>query len=128
MEGLKPRVRTLGILWALFGISRLVAALLLMIYSATATLMFGALLSRVPNPFVMMDYFHVVYMCVIIWTVASGIVSLVAAADLFSGRVSGRSVAILAAFLALPELPFGVMLGVYTLIILLPAERATQAA
>jgi len=30
---------------------------------------------------------------------------------------------ILAAFLALPVLPFGVMLGVYTLIVFLPSRR-----
>jgi len=67
-----------------------------------------------------------VHACVVIWGVASGILALVAAADFLGRRQSARLVAILAAFLALPDLPFGVMLGVYTLILLLPAGRGVS--
>jgi hypothetical protein len=116
----------LGALWALYGVVRLIAALVLIMFGGTATLMFGALLSRVPNPFALMDDFHVVYACVVIWAFASGILALVAAADFLGRRRSAPSVAILAAFLALPDLPFGVMLGVYTLILMLPGGRAVS--
>lgn len=115
---------TLGILWALYGISRLIIALVLIFFSGTATLMFGALLSRVANPFALMADFHLVYVCIIIWNILSGIVALVAAADLLAGRRSARAIGILAAFIALPVPFFGIMLGVYTLFVLFPSERS----
>jgi hypothetical protein len=116
------RSSTLGILWALYGISRLIIALVLVVFSATATLMFGALLSRVPNPFALMSDFHLLYVCIIFWNIFSGIVALVAAADLLGRRASARKVAILAAFIALPVPFFGIILGVYTLFVLFPRE------
>jgi hypothetical protein len=118
------RVGTLGILWAIYGISRLIIALVLIFFSGTATLMFGALLSRVANPFALMADFHLVYVCIIIWNILSGIVALVAAADLFARRRSARAIAILAAFIALPVPFFGIMLGIYTLFVLFPSERS----
>jgi hypothetical protein len=115
---------TLGILWALYGISRLIIALVLVFFSGTATLMFGALLSRVANPFALMADFHLVYVCIIIWNILSGIVALVAAADLLARRRSARAIAILAAFIALPVPFFGIMLGVYTLLVFFASERS----
>ena len=114
----------LGILWALYGISRLVISLVLVFFSGTATVMFGALLSRVPNPFALMADFHLLYVVMILWNIVSGITALVAAADLLARRRSARSVAILAGFITLPVLPFGIMLGVYTLFVFLPLDRA----
>jgi hypothetical protein len=116
------RPSTLGILWALYGISRLIIALVLVVFSATATLMFGALLSRVPNPFALMSDFHLLYVCIIFWNILSGIVALVASADLLGRRASARKVAILAAFIALPVPFFGIILGAYTLLVLFPRE------
>ena len=118
------RAGTLGILWAIYGISRLIIALVLTFFSGTATLMFGALLSRVPNPFALMADFHLWYTCIIIWNILSGIVALVAAADLLARRRSARAIAILAAFIALPVPFFGIMLGIYTLLVLFPSERS----
>lgn len=118
------RFGTLGILWAIYGISRLIIALVLTFFSGTATLMFGALLSRVPNPFALMADFHLLYVCIIIWNILSGIVALVAAADLLAHRRSARAIAILAAFIALPVPFFGIMLGIYTLFVLFPSERS----
>ena len=115
---------TLGILWTIYGISRLIIALVLIFFSGTATLMFGALLSRVANPFALMADFHLVYVCIIIWNILSGIVALVAAADLLARRRSARAIAILAAFIALPVPFFGIMLGIYTLFVLFPSERS----
>ena len=117
------RAGWLGVLWAVYGVSRLVIALVLTLFSATATLMFGALLSRVPDPFALMADFHLLYVCIIAWNILSGVVALVAAAGLLGRSGSARKLAILAAFLALPVPFFGIMLGVYTLIVFLPSER-----
>jgi hypothetical protein len=117
------RAGFLGVLWAVYGVARLVIALVLIVFSGTATLMFGALLPRVPNPFALMADFHILYVCIIAWNILSGVIALVAAVDLLTHRAWARKVAILAAFLALPALPFGIMLGTYTLIVFLPKER-----
>jgi hypothetical protein len=41
-----------------YGVIRLLLGTLLVLYSGTATVMFGALLSRVPDPFSLMAVFH----------------------------------------------------------------------
>ncbi|MGB2662608.1 MAG: hypothetical protein WAK48_01305 [Candidatus Acidiferrum sp.] len=56
----------LGTLWILYGALRLAAAVALVVCSGVATVMFGALLSRVGNPFFWMHLFHLVYAVVII--------------------------------------------------------------
>ena len=58
-------LRTLGVFWIVYGIVRLVMAVCLFIYSGTATLMFGALLNRVPDPFSLMTDFHFFYIVMI---------------------------------------------------------------
>jgi hypothetical protein len=107
--------RTLGVLWILYGLLRLAVALLLTLYSGTATLMFGALLVRVPHPFFMMDMFHFFYAVVIILIIVSGILALLAGFALFTGRPV-HLLPLVAAFFALADLPLGATLGIYTLI------------
>ncbi len=122
MDTSDSRAGKLGVLWALYGVVRLLIAIVLVIFSGTATVMFGTLLSRVPNPFALMSDFHFLYLVVIAWSVASGVFALLAAGAFLSRMGSARTIAIVAAFLALPELPFGIMLGVYTLVVLVPSE------
>jgi hypothetical protein len=116
--------RNLGMLWLLYGILRVVAAACLVVYSATATLMAGALMTRVPNPFEMMSLFHFFYWVLIAYCIVCAILSFFAAGALLSGQGSARGLAVLAAFVCLPELPLGVVLGVYTLLILGPRPAA----
>ena len=92
-------MRNLGILWILYGILRFVAALGVFLYSATLTVMWGALLARVPNPFTLMDLFHLFLIFVIILGVVAGIVSVIAGLALMSGGPSARRLGMLAAFL-----------------------------
>ncbi|HXN53820.1 MAG TPA: hypothetical protein VN943_17960 [Candidatus Acidoferrum sp.] len=115
-------MRNLGILWVLYGILRLVAALGIFLYSGTLTVMWGALLARVPNPFTLMDLFHVFLIFAIILGVASGVVSLMAGLALMSGGQSARKLGLLAAFLAVIDGPLGIALGTYTLVVLVPAN------
>jgi hypothetical protein len=110
---------TLGILWILYGILRLAGAVWLMFFSTTATLMFGALMSRVPNPFTLMADFHLIWMVVIVWSGLCGLLGLLGGLALMAGQGVGRTLVVIAAFLALAEVPFGIMLGVYTLVVFL---------
>ena len=111
---------TLGSLWILYGVIRLVAAFLLVIYSGIATVMFGALLSRVPNPFTLMGIFHVVYVVAIVIAILGGFFGIIAGLALLGGRASARTLSLVAAFLSLCDIPLGTTLGIYTLVIFLP--------
>jgi len=56
----------------------------------------------------------------VIETAACGVFAIVAAGGFGVGSRWARPAMLIAAFLALPHLPLGVMLGTYTLIVLLP--------
>ena len=110
---------TLGALWIVYAILRLVAVILLVLYTGTATVMFGALLTRVPDPYTLMTIFHILYVAAIIVTALSGLFGLFAGVALLAGK-SARTLSLVAAFLSLCDLPFGTTLGIYTLIVFLP--------
>jgi hypothetical protein len=118
-------MRNLGILWILYGLLRFVVALGVFLYSGTLTVMWGALLTRVPNPFTLMDLFHFFLIFVIILSIVAGIVSIMAGLALMSGGPSARKLGLLAAFFALINGPLGIALGAYTLIVLVPAHLRT---
>lgn len=119
-------MRTCGILWIIYGLLRLIGALGVFMYSATLTLMWGALLSRVPHPFALMDFFHVFLVLVIILGIVAGVVCIIAGLNLMSGAASAHKLAYLAAFFGLTNGPLGIALGVFTLVFL--AHPDTQPA
>jgi hypothetical protein len=128
------RFRTLGSFWTVYGVIRLVMVLCLLIYGRTATLMFGALLNRVPDPFTLMDVFHFLYAAMIALSAVCGLIGLVAGLALLGGQRAGRRLALIAAVLSVSDIPLGVTLGIYTLVVLLPIKttqlfaRSGQAA
>jgi hypothetical protein len=110
---------TLGALWIVYAILRLVAVILLVLYTSTATVMFGALLTRVVDYAALMAIFHIFYIAAIIVTALSGFFGLLAGLALLAGK-SARTLSLVAAFLSLSDLPLGTTLGIYTLIVFLP--------
>jgi hypothetical protein len=110
---------TLGALWLLYGIYRLMAVILLVLYAGTATVMFGALLTRVADYPTFMSVFHILYIFAIIVTALSSLFALLAGVTLLAAK-SARTLVLIAAFLSLHDLPFGTTLGIYTLIVFLP--------
>lgn len=116
----------LGLLWLLYGVLRAAAAAFLVVFSATFTLMAGAVLTRVPNPFACMAIFHFLFWVVIAWCIACAILSFFAAGALFSRMSANRGVIVLASLVCLPEIPLGVVLGVYTLLIFGPRPAASS--
>jgi uncharacterized membrane protein len=110
---------TLGALWIVYAILRLIAVILLVLYAATTTVMFGALLTRVTDYQTFMAIFHILYIAAIIVTALSGIIGLFAGIALLAGK-SARTLSLVAAFLSVHDLPFGTTLGIYTLIVFLP--------
>jgi uncharacterized membrane protein len=110
---------TLGALWIVYAILRLVAVILLVLYASTATVMFGALLTRVTDYAAFMAIFHILYIAAIIVTALSGLFGLLAGLALLAGK-SARTPSLVAAFLSVADLPLGTTLGIYTLIVFLP--------
>lgn len=114
--------RTLGSLWTVYSVIRMIMVFCLLIYGRTATLMFGALLSRVPDPFALMDIFHFLYTIMMALSAVSGLVGFVAGLALLGGQRSGRKLALIAAVLSVSDIPLGITLGIYTLVALLPVK------
>jgi hypothetical protein len=121
-----PR-RILGVCWLVYGILRLLAGIWLVLFSGTATVMFGALLTRVPNPFALMGNFHILYAGIVVLSFLCGLFGLLAGLALLADQRPARTLALLAAFLSASEIPFGTTLGIYTLIVMLPSSRVSSS-
>jgi hypothetical protein len=115
--------RILGICWIVYGILRVIAGIWLVLFSGTSTVMFGALLTRVPNPFALMGDFHIVYAGLVVLSFLCGLFGILAGLALLANQRTARMLAVLAAFLSVSEIPFGTTLGIYTLVVLLPSSR-----
>jgi hypothetical protein len=113
-------MRPLGICWIVYGIIRVCIGVWLVVFMPTATVMFGALLSRVPNPYWLMDLFHFIYALAIVISIACGLLGIAGGLAHLGNARAGRGMLIVGSFLALSEMPLGIALGVYTLIVLLP--------
>src|SRR5271154_5704262 len=86
--------RPLGVLWIVYGIIRLVMSVVLFVFTPTATVMFGALLTRVADPFTLMSEFHIWYTCAIILSVLCGIFGLIAGLALLGNGRPARTLAL----------------------------------
>jgi len=115
--GLGDHARPLGICWVIYGLIRLAMAVFLVTFGGTATLMFGALLNRVADPFTLMGIFHFLYAVAVVLSAVSGLLGLLAGLALLGGQRSGRTLCLIAGFLSLPNIPLGTTLGIYTLIV-----------
>src|SRR5271170_5422288 len=104
---LRANWRTPGTLWVLYGVLRLAVAVAMIVYSGVATVMFGALLSRVSDAFSWMGLFHFFYAVAIIVAILAGIFGLVAGSALLTGRSSARTLSLVASFLSVSDTPLG---------------------
>lgn len=110
------KTSALGGLWFVYGVLRIIMAVLLVVFSGTARLMAGAVLTRVPHPLAWMSTFVVFYWIVIAWCIVCVILSFLAAGMLLVESKPAPKLATIAAFVSLPEIPFGLVLGTYTLL------------
>jgi hypothetical protein len=118
-------MRNFGILWILYGLLRLIGALGVFLYSNTLNLMWGALLTRVPNYQPLIDFFQVFLIFVIILGIVAGVVCIIAGLNLWSGAPSARKLGYLAAFFGLTNGPLGIALGAFTLVFLTHPDTKT---
>jgi len=120
--------QTLGVCWIVYGIFRLILGICLLVYSGTATVMFGALLGRVPDAFSLMADFHFIYAVIVMLSFVCALLGIVAGVALLANQASARKLALAAAILSVSEIPFGTTLGIFTLIALLPARGSFASA
>jgi hypothetical protein len=126
MQANGSRHSTLGILWAIYGVIGIVKAAWIVVYSATLTLMWGAIINRVADPFFWMNMFHVWLIGAVAMLILTAIFSFVAAVSLMQNRGTGRALTLLASILAILTGPLGIALGTYTMIVTLtrPADQS----
>jgi len=120
-------MKPLGVCWIVYGIIRVGMGVAFVVFMPTATVMFGALLGRVPNPYWLMDLFHFMYALAIVVSIVCGLLGIAGGVAGMGNGQAGRGLLIMASLLALSEMPLGIALGVYTLIVLLPVRRAESA-
>jgi hypothetical protein len=90
------RSSVLGLCWIVFGIFRLIVAVWMLSFAGTATVMFGTLLNRVPNPYSLMSAFHIIYSGWLVLSAASGIFGILAGITLLTGSGVSRMLALVA--------------------------------
>jgi hypothetical protein len=128
-----PRVQrnlqTLGILWCVLGVYRVVTGLIGIIFLRAFTThnfgdswMFGG---RFHGPIPPM-WFGSLWPMIAVATVFTAALALVAGYGLLNRRPWGRIVAIIAAILALLKFPIGTALGIYTLWVLAPGASGLE--
>lgn len=129
-----PRVhrnlQTLGILWCVFGVLRVISGLIGMIVLRTVTSrnfgddawVFGGHWHRSFAPM----WIGALWPIAAITTVCAAVLALVAGFGLLNRRPWGRVVAIIAGILALIKFPIGTALGIYTLWVLAPGASGLE--
>jgi hypothetical protein len=108
-------MKNLGILWMLYGILRLAGAAGIVIWEATLTKMFGAIITNTANPVALMGFFHVALLFIVVLGVIAGIVALLAGFALMTGGDAAKPLSLLASFFGLTNGPLGIALGAFTL-------------
>jgi len=117
------RLRTIGILWGIYGLLMIAAAAWIMVYNRTLTVMWGAIISRTGDPFAWMNLFHLVLLATVVMALISAAFSLLAAFTLIGGTRSSRTLGLIAAAFGMLGTPPGVALGVFTVAMLFPMQR-----
>jgi hypothetical protein len=126
-DNLSDRRRVLGACWLVYGVFRIVMGICLILFGGTATVMFGALLDRVANPFALMAEFHIIYAGFVVLTFLCGLFGFLAGLALLANQAAARKLGLLVAFLSVSEIPLGTTLGIYTLIVLLRLDPSPLA-
>jgi hypothetical protein len=128
-----PRVQrnlqTLGILWCVLGVYRVVTGLIGIVFlRAFTTHNFGdawVFGGRFHGPFPTM-WFGGLWPLIAVATIFTAALALIAGYGLLNRRPWGRIVAIIAAILALIKFPIGTALGIYTLWVLAPGASGLE--
>jgi hypothetical protein len=116
MQTNRSRHGTLGVLWVVYGVVCLAKAAWIVVYTSTLTLMWGAIITRVADPFFWMDAFHIWLIGAVVLLVLTGILAFVAGVALMQSRIVGHALPLITSVLAILTGPLGIALGTYTMV------------
>jgi ABC-type phosphate transport system permease subunit len=122
------RYGTLGMLWAVYAVLMIAAAVWIILYNRTLMVMWGAIISRVADPFTWTGAFHLVLVATIAMALISATLSVLAAVALMQGAAAARTLGLIAAALGMLGTPPGIALGVFTIAILFPLRGESHNA
>jgi hypothetical protein len=94
------------------------------VFNGTLTVMWGAIVTRVANPFAWMSAFHLFLGATVVMALISGVLSFLAAMALMRGAGSSRTLGLAAAAFGMLGTPPGVALGVFTVAVLFSMDAA----
>ena len=128
MQTNRSRHGTLGLLWLVYGVICLAKAAWIVVYTSTLTVMWGAIITRVADPFFWMDAFHIWLIGAVVLLVLAGILAFVAGVALMQSGISGPALPLIASVLAILTGPLGIALGTYTMVATVrPAAGETRS-
>lgn len=108
MHTVDTSYKTLGILWILFGVFCALEAAWLVVKKNALALMWGAVLTRVPDPTPWMSLFKMLVFAAMILAMATAVFSILGAMALVQQGGSRRNSVIIAAVLGLMWGPLGI--------------------
>ena len=128
METRNDRRNGLSALWMVYGVICIAKAAWIVVYSATLTLMWGAIINHVANPFFWMSAFHIWLTGAFIVLAFTALFSFLAAVALRGARAKGRAWTLVASVLAILTGPLGIALGAYTMVVTEARPAGTTSA
>jgi len=117
----------MGILWAIYSGLRILLAIWTIVFSHMLLPIFANFLPHISSDtgFDVSAFLHVMrgfYILSGIYSLLTGAAGFWASWALLKHEPSGRTIALVVAFVSLLSIPLGTALGVYTLVILLPGD------
>lgn len=128
VQALAVHVRILGVLWAIFGVFEILMAFWMAAKPGPYLAMLQNILAQEGNASLTPEARHAVFLWAVIFSLFTGALGLFAGWMLTKRERSGRTVALVAAFVSLIQLPFGTGLAIYTFIELLPPSARERYA
>ncbi|MGH9770175.1 MAG: hypothetical protein ACRD4Q_00500 [Candidatus Acidiferrales bacterium] len=122
------RYAALGVLWIVYAIVKVAVAVWMILYNPALTVMWGAIISHVADPFMWMSAFHLLVGATVVMALISAVLSLLAGVALMQGTAASRTLGLLASAFGMLGTPPGVALGVFTVAILFPLRGESRTA
>ena len=127
MASLDAGHKPLGMLWVIYGVICIGKAIFVFVNVNNFTLMWGAVLNRVPDPYPWMTMFHFWILGAIVLLIVAALLCFGAAGSLLRGSRPSRPTSLMAGLCAICTGPLGVAIGVYTWIIFVPRAPSDES-
>jgi hypothetical protein len=123
-QKLEGHIKVMGVLWLAYSALRVLAGMMVLAFSHFIVPIIANAMPPDASPFPVANFLQAIYGFVFVYCVITGILGAIAGYGLLQRQSWGRTMALVMAFISLFSLPFGTAMGVYTLIVLLPADAS----